>query len=324
MAKVGWGLIGCGDISGKRVAPALVELPKADLVAVNRRRSELIDDFAVKFGARRAYKTWRELLADAEIDAVYIATPVDLHAPMTIEAAELGKHVLCEKPMALSLRECDQMIRACSDNRVHLGIAYYRHFYPAISRIQKIIASGEIGELVFLQINAFEYFNPSSGDARHWFLEKEKAGGGPMFDFGCHRIQVLLDIVGKVEAVKSLLSKVTFEREVEDTATVILGFEGGVQATITVSHAACEAQDTLAIFGSIGSIHVPELNRGKISILTKKGQREEFHPPCSNLHQPLIADFCDAILENRSPRVGGDFGREVNRILSRIYSSTNA
>jgi predicted dehydrogenase len=324
VAKVRWGLIGCGDISRKRVAPALADLPQADLVAVNRARSELLGTFASEFGTRRTYQNWRELLKDDEIDAVYVATPVDLHAPMTIAAACSGKHVLCEKPMALSLEECDCMIQACRENAVHLGIAYYRHFYPVIQRTKQLISSGELGKVVLLQLNAFEYFNPSPGDPRHWFIEKNRAGGGPMFDFGCHRIQVLLDIVGTVQKVKAFFGRIVFEREVEDTATAILRCEGEIQATITISHGAFEAQDTLSIFGSRGSIHVPVLNRGTMKIVTEKGEREETHPASPNFHEPLIKDFCEAIMRNRSPQVDGKLGREVNRILSDLYRDGNS
>ncbi|MFN7621894.1 MAG: Gfo/Idh/MocA family protein [Acidobacteriota bacterium] len=94
--QIGWGLIGCGDIARKRVAPALRDLASSELVAINRARPELAEDFAREFGARRWYADWRELLRDPEVQAVYIATPVDLHAAQTIAAAEAGKHVLCE------------------------------------------------------------------------------------------------------------------------------------------------------------------------------------------------------------------------------------
>src|SRR5215813_12546487 len=120
--KLRWGLIGCGDISRKRVAPALRDIPESETIAVSRARTELAEAFAQEFGARRWYPDWRDLLGDPEIDAVYIATPVDLHCEQTIAAAEAGKHVLCEKPMAMNTAECDRMIIACRANHVRLGV----------------------------------------------------------------------------------------------------------------------------------------------------------------------------------------------------------
>src|SRR6185369_14041146 len=144
--------------------------------------------------AARSYADWHDLIVDPDVHAVYVATPVHLHSEQTIAAAEAGKHVLCEKPMAMNTAECDRMIAACRTNGVQLGIAYYRHFYPVVLRVKEIIASGEIGKLVLAQVNAFQRFNPQPGDDRHWLVEKAKAGGGPMMDFGCHRIEILLNL----------------------------------------------------------------------------------------------------------------------------------
>src|SRR5918911_4265141 len=155
-----WGLIGCGDIAHKRVAPALRDLHNCDLVAVSRADSDKAESFAREFGASRWYRDWRELIADEEVEAIYVATPVHLHAEQTIAAAEAGKHILCEKPMAMSVEECDRMIAACEANQVKLGVAYYRHHYPIIERIREILKTGEIGRPVIAQVNAFERFEP--------------------------------------------------------------------------------------------------------------------------------------------------------------------
>jgi predicted dehydrogenase len=323
MKKLGWGLIGCGDISRKRVAPALRDIPECELVAISRARRELAEEFAGEFGARRWYDDWRELIADEDVDAVYIATPVNLHAEQTIAAAAAGKHVLCEKPMAMDVAQCDRMIAACRANGVKLCVAYYRHFYSVIGRTMEIIESGEIGAPVVAQINAFEMFNPQPGQPRYWFVKKEQAGGGPMMDFGCHRIEVLMNIFGKIKSTKGVVDSILFEREVEDTAIACFEFENRMCAILTVTHAAFESQDTLEIFGSRGSIHIPVLNRGQLRVVSSTGERTELHPPHANIHQPLIEDFIRAVLENREPKVGGDVGREVARIEEDIYLIKN-
>jgi predicted dehydrogenase len=319
MKKLRWGLIGCGDISRKRVAPALNDLENCELVAVSRARAELAEAFAREFGAARWYAGWRELLADDEVEAVYIATPVSLHAEQTIAAAEAGKHVLCEKPMAMGVAECDRMVAACQAHGVRLGVAYYRHFYPAVARIKDLIAAGEIGRTVLAQVNAFERFDPAPGHPRRWFVERKLAGGGPMMDFGCHRIEVLMNLLGPVAGVHGFTASVLFEREVEDTAAALLRFAGGARGMLTVTHAAVEAQDTLDIFGSEGSIHVPVLNQGTVRIKSAGGERSESHTPHPNIHQPLIDDFARAVLEGREPKVGGSIGREVARVEEEIY-----
>ena len=316
---IGWGLIGCGDISRKRVAPALRDITGCELVAVSRGRAELAADFAREFGARRWYSNWRELLTDAAVDAVYIATPVDLHAEQAIAAAEAGRHVLCEKPMALTTAQCDRMIDACQANGVKLGIAYYRHFYPVIRRMKELLASGEIGTPVLTQINAFEMFNPPPGADRHWLLEPERSGGGPMMDFGCHRIEVLLNLLGPLVEVWSQHTTAALPRQVEDTSLASFRTSTGAIASLTVTHAAWEPQDTLVLFGSLGSLHVAALNLGQLTVRTAAGERVESHPPHPNIHQPLIEDFVAAIGENRPPLVDGHLGREVARIEDLVY-----
>ena len=310
-SKVRWGLVGCGDISRKRVAPALRDSVLCELVAVSRARAELAESFAREFGARRWYSDWRELLSDDEIDAVYIATPVHLHAEQTIAAAKAGKHVLCEKPMALNVGDCDRMIAVCRVNNVKLGVAYYRHFYPAVRRVKELVDSGELGVPVVVQINAFEWFDPVASDARSWLIKKDLSGGGPMFDFGCHRIEVLLDIFGNVRDVKAVLANTFFDREVEDVATAMLQFERGTCGTLTVTHAAREPQDTFDLFCTHGSIHISVLNEGTMRVVTSDGERIETHPNAKNIHQPLIEDFANAVLTKRDPVVTGEIGRAV-------------
>src|SRR5438552_12811514 len=142
---VRWGLIGAGDIVRKRVAGALKEARDSELVAVSRARADLVERFAREIGAPRWHASWRELVIDPDVDAVYVATPVRLHAEQTIAAAEAGKHVLCEEPMALDVAECERMIAAARASGVSLGVAYYRHLYPMVARLRVLIASGAIG-----------------------------------------------------------------------------------------------------------------------------------------------------------------------------------
>jgi predicted dehydrogenase len=320
MAGVRWGLIGAGDIARKRVAPALRDLPNCDLVSVSRSRSDLAELSAKEFGAHRSYSDWREQIVDDEIDAVYIATPVYLHSEQTISAAAAGKHVLCEKPMALTVAECDEMIGACRNNNVKLGVAYYRRFFPSIERARQMIAAGEIGGVVFTQINAFETFDPPPNDPRHWLIEKEKSGGGPMIDFGCHRLEVLVNLFGKPRRFRSLVSNDVLGREVEDTASALFQFENGTCATLSVTHAAVEPQDTLDIFGMKGSIHIPVLNAGEMIIRSGSVETTESHPPSANFHAPLITDFVNAVLNDGEPAIDGEIGRQISLMIEDIYS----
>ena len=321
-AEIGWGLIGCGDIAGKRVAPALRDTPGSVLVAVARARAERAADFAREHRARRWYADWREVIRDPEVRAVYVATPVRLHAEHAVAAAEAGKHVLCEKPMALDVAECERMCAAARAHGVRLGVAYYRHHYAIVGRLRALVASGEIGRPVLANVQAFEHFDPGPDHPRAWLLRRSESGGGPMMDFGCHRIEVLLDVLGPVaETIGFPTNAYLPHRDVEDTCVARLGFRSGAQAVLAVSHATRESRDSIEIFGTAGSAHVPVLNQGRLRIVTAEGAREEDHPPPSNLHQPLVADFVAAVQGQRPPTVTGEIGQEVSRVLAAIYAA---
>ena len=319
MSAVRWGLVGAGDIAERRVAPALVSAERSELAVVSRRRPELAEAFARRFGARRWHADWRDLVRDDEIDAVYIATPVALHAPIAIAAAAAGKHVLCEKPMALDVEECDRMVASAATAGVELGVAYYRHLYPIVQRIRQLLAEGAIGRPAMAQLNAFERFDPPRGHPRAWLLDPAQSGGGPMFDFGCHRIEVLLDLFGDVADVGALRGNVLFDRTVEDTAVVTLRFSPGPLAVVAVAHAAVEPQDTLDIFGSEGSLHVARLNGSTLRVVRGGTETIEQHPAPENAHLPLIQQFVDAVVGGGRPAVDGMAGRAVNQVLEAVY-----
>lgn len=320
MRLVGWGLVGCGDIAAKRVAAALRDSEGSALVTVARARADKAAEFAERHGARRWAADWRELLRDPEVDAVYLATPVRLHAEQAVAAAEAGKHVLCEKPMALDTGACERMIAAARTNGIRLGIAYYRHHYPVVARLREILASGEIGEPVLAEAQAFEPFDPGPEHPRAWLLRRGESGGGPMADFGCHRIEVLLDLLGPVADVHGFPANVRYrEREVEDTCTAHLRFRSGAVAILEVSHAAAEPRDTFGIFGTRGSAHVSVLNQGGLRVVAPGGTREERHPPHPNLHQPLVEEFVAAVRGGREPAVTGEVGLAVARVVARVY-----
>ena len=319
---VGWGLVGCGDIAARRVAAALRDSLGSTLVAVARARAELAEGFARAQGARRSYADWRALLADPEVDAVYIATPVLLHVEQAVAAAEAGKHVLCEKPMALDVAGAQRMVEVARDHGVTLGVAYYRHHYPVVGRLRELLASGEIGRPVFAQVQAFELFDPPPDHPRAWLLKRAEAGGGPMADFGCHRLEVLLDLLGPLEEARGFPTRVRFkEREVEDTCVAHLSFRSGAEAVLTVTHAAQESRDVVELFCTGGSAHVGVLNQGGLRIVNSNRVREERHPPHANLHQPLVEDFVAALREGREPAVTGEIGLEVSRVLAAIYGA---
>ena len=315
-----WGIIGCGDISQRSVAPAIHSLDNCQLVAASRKDPTLKQACSQDLGVETVFADWQEMVRQDNIDAIYVATPVFLHCKMVHAAAIAGKHVLCEKPMAMTTQECVRMIDVCRSNQVHLGIAYYRHFFPVIDRIKSLIESGAIGDVVMIQIDAFETFLPEKDHPRHWIMEPDKSGGGCLMDFGCHRIEILLNLFGKIRQVGGVTGNIYPQYGVvEDVAVTALSFESGACGAISLVRGGTSEKDTLFIQGTRGTIATEALNKGSIQITTKEGCREEKWFPHKNFHQPLIENFIQTIEENGSFAVNGQVGLEVHDIIATIY-----
>src|SRR5262245_44906432 len=222
-----WGIIGCGDIVRKRVGQAIQGDPESRLVAACRRDEAKLHEFCRTFGVERAYTLDIDLLNDPAIDVVYIATPVRLHAPQAIAAAQAGKHVLVEKPMARCAAECDSMIEACRRQRVKLGVAYYRRFYPVVARIKTLLAAGEIGRPVSISAITSSSFGMDLQAQRdgYWRVIRSEAGGGALMDIGSHRIDLFLDLCGGVADVKAYCESLGDAFDTEERATLLLRFQ---------------------------------------------------------------------------------------------------
>lgn len=319
---VKWGIIGCGDVARKRVARAIQNDPDSELVAVCRRNEEKLREFAEAFGTPIATTNADELLASPEVDAVYIATPVNFHCPQTLAAARAGKHVLVEKPMAMSVAECDQMIAACRNAGVQLGVAYYRPFYPVIKRMQELVEQGEIGSVLSVSATTCTPFAINSGDDGYWRVLPESGGGGALMDIGSHRLDLFLRMFGAIVDVKAHCGTVAATYDADDVATLALRFESGVHGILHCCFGAETDPDEFAILGTRGRLVSRPLNGGELIIEHDREHVVEQHPPASNFNSPLIADFSTAILESRPLFVTGEAGRAVNQIMEQAYASS--
>lgn len=315
--NVRWGLIGVGDIANKRVAAAIQADPNSELVAVCRRSELALQQFAEQFCVPHRFTNVDELLRLAEIDAVYIATPVDCHLPHTLAAARAGKHVLVEKPMALDPDQCEQMISACVEENVRLGVAYYRRFYPVVLRAQSLIASGQLGRI--LSIGCVTG-NPIRFRADDWRVIRARGGGGPLMDIGSHRLDIFLQLLGEVHSVQACMMD-SPDFDAEQVATVMVQFDNGAHGLLQSYFGTVDAPDRLEVIGTDGRITMEDLNQGDLVLHTAAGQTHESHPPAANLHGALIEDFSLALIQNRDPAITGQTGKTINVIMRKAYEN---
>ncbi len=322
MENIRWGLIGCGDVARKRVARAIQENFGCVLLAACRRNPQRLREFSDAFAVERRYTDAADLIRDPEIDAVYVATPVRSHLPLTLAAAAAGKHVLVEKPMAMSAKECGEMIRACEVAGVRLGVAYYRRFYPLVSRIEAILQEGIIGMPLGISAVTATPLAMSATDDGYWRIFHDDGGGGALMDVGSHRINLFLHLFGKIAQTKAICKTVAARYNVEDSAVLLFAFESGAVGTLQCHFGATDP-DEFAIIGTRGRLVARPLNGEQLFVEIDGEHSVENHPPVYNYNAPLIADFVDAIRESRPPRVDGREGCATNQIIDDAYADSN-
>lgn len=314
-----WGILGCGDVARRRVATAIQQNPDSILQAVCRRNQQKLQQFCDDFEVPDSYTDSQQLLDATNIDAVYVATPVYLHQPQTLLAAQQGKHVLVEKPMAMSVNECESMIEVCQQNQVKLGVAYYRRFYPVITRIGEILASGEVGQPLSVTAVTATPFNFQPGDDGYWRVLKEEGGGGALMDIGSHRIDLFQHLFGPIGEVAGFTSTLAADYVADNCTTLTMRFTSGVHAVLQCYFGATIDPDEFTILGTNGRLTVAPLNEGKLIVELADGRREELLPPHDNFNDPLIDDFVAAIAEDREPLISGAAGCGTNQVIEAAY-----
>ena len=284
-----WIVIGIGDIATRRVIPAIQAEGRSRLYGLVTRDPAKAAPFGV-----RVWESLDQALADPEVHAVYVGTPVFLHAPQTIKSLRAGKHVLCEKPMAMNEAEARNMVQVADETRKTFGVAYYRRTYPKLQRAKHLLAAGAIGKPVLAELTSHAWFDGQG--SRSWLVDPAKAGGGPLFDIASHRIDVLNFLFGQPLRVTAQLSNVVHHYAVEDNATVMIEYAGGVRGIVDVRWHSKVNRDECRIRGTDGEMELSPLN-GPDLIYTGA---HEILPPHANLHYPMLENFVDAV-EGKAP-----------------------
>jgi 1,5-anhydro-D-fructose reductase (1,5-anhydro-D-mannitol-forming) len=284
-----WIVIGIGDIATSRVIPAIQAEPRSHLYGLVTRNPAKAAPFNT-----RVWETLNPALADARIDAVYVGTPVFLHAAQAIQSLRTGKHVICEKPMAMNEAEARTLLQAAEQSGKTLGVAYYRRTYPKVQRAKQLLEAGIIGQPVLAELTSHGWFDGTG--MRSWLVDPAQAGGGPLFDIASHRIDVLNFLFGQPLRATGQLSNLVHHYPVEDNATVMIEYASGVRGVVDVRWHSRVKRDECRIRGTDGEMELSPLNGPD---LIYPGARENL-PPHPNLHYPMLENFVDAV-EGKRP-----------------------
>jgi len=334
MPTVKVGLIGSGFVSEIH-AEALKQVSSAEIFAVASPTADHSEKFAQRHHIPYSYKDYRKMLEMPELEAVILGLPNYLHAEACIDAAKAGKHVLCEKPLCMNLKEADQMIQACKKAGVILMYAEELCFTPKYVRAKQLVDEGALGK-VYLVKQSEKHFGPHSP----WFWDVELSGGGVLLDMGCHGIEFARWILGKPKATSVQAQLGTYVHKDrtrgEDNSILTVEFEGGAVALIEDSWAKRGGMDDRAeIYGSDGVTYADLLHGIALETFSEpgygyavekapqtKGWSFTVFEEIWNYGFPQeMAHFCDCVLKKKEPLETGEDGRAVLEIICAAYRS---
>jgi 1,5-anhydro-D-fructose reductase (1,5-anhydro-D-mannitol-forming) len=285
-----WGIIGCGDVCEVKSGPGFQKAEGSALVAVMRRDRAKAADFARRHGVPRFHDDAAALVADPEVDAIYVATPPSSHLEYTQLAASAGKPVYVEKPMSTTRAACEQMIAACARASVPLFVAYYRRALPRFVRVKQLLEAGAIGEVRGVSTLLTQPAPPAHHDrqALPWRVRPEIAGGGLFLDLAAHTLDLLDHLLGPISHAQGHASNRGGLYDAEDTVSGELSFASGVSGVGLWSFVAGQRIDRTEIFGSEGRISFATFDEAPVVLENAQGRQELTiaHPP--HVQQPLI------------------------------------
>jgi 1,5-anhydro-D-fructose reductase (1,5-anhydro-D-mannitol-forming) len=321
MPRLGWGIIGIGNIVRGTIAPAMVAEPQCELIAAVSRDQGRADQFVAEYGAGHAYTDYDEMLANPEVEAVYIATPNLQHPEQVIAAAHAGKHILCDKPLANSASDAARAVDSCREAGVKLGVNFHNRHLPWVQDASRMIGEGVIGDVkvVHLQVG--------SGPRHYtnWRADPDIAGLGSVHNVGVHGLDFLRVLLhaDPVE-VTAIFDREPGGGSVEMLALILLRFASGALVYYNCNESLLHPRNDITIYGSTGRIVGSGFTRsrsdGDLAVLTEAGESVTRYP-APDAHRRSLAAFTRAVLAGDEPNASGVDGLRSAQVCEAIARS---
>lgn len=321
--KIRWGVLGYARIARENVIPAMQRSSNSEFHAIASREEAKLAECRARFNVPKTFRGYDELLRDSEVDAVYIPLPNSLHREWTIKAAGHGKHVLCEKPLALTATECREMISACAANKVMLMEAFMYRYTDRTRRIIEVLRSGALGEIKFVS-STFRFLlaNPAS------IKLKPELGGGALYDVGCYPVNfiglVRDEIAGRVD--NSMPESVSAEcgrtGGVDMIFSALMKHPSGMVAAVNCGFNA-QKQVHSEIVGTRGALEIPDTfldNAGSLVLIVGE-ERREIPVAQSDRYRLEVEDFADAILRQRAPHFSLAETQRNAEVMDKLFAA---
>ena len=335
--KIRWGVWGAAGIARRRTIPeGIMKADNAVLAAVYDVNAVANQEVAAQFGVS-ARVTEDELLA-SDVEVIYVATPANLHCEQVIRAAHAGKHVLCEKPLGMTVAEGERMAAACIENDVKLGVGLMMRFHAQHREALRLIRAGAIGTPVFARAQLSCWYPPIEGA---WRQDPATGGGGSLMDLGGHCIDLLEMFFGRAARVYCTTAHLVQSYKSEDTSVVLIDFENGAKGVVDCLFNVPDesSKNRLELYGSLGSILAEgTIGQGEIGAMTaylqetgagyqaqqdrgSGGGFRSITPAPINMYRAEVEAFSQAVLNDGEPPVGVDIGLWSQKVLAACYQS---
>ena len=339
MKKLRFGIIGAGGIADRRMLPAMMLASNVEVTAVMEIDVELAEKIRAKYNAKYAYTDVEELVKNEEIDAVYIASPVVFHASQAMLAADYGKHILIEKPIAMNIGEGEKLLQYCAEKGVQIAAGFMMRFGTHIMRMKEAVQTGKLGQVVSGYSQFTAWFPESAGN---WRQEKEKSGGGCLMDMGVHCIDLIEYVTGsRVFEVAAFNDTATFSYDVEDSSTVLLKLSNGAQCVVQTNFNIPDevAKWRLEFFGTrgrlLGDTVIGQIDGGKLNAAfmdevagynaaqNHEGLLgEDIEVEFGNMYTREVESFADSILNGKPLLVPASDAVHVQKVAAAAYKSS--
>ncbi len=332
-----FGIIGCGGITDRRTIPGMLKSDRVNIIAVEDIDNGIAKDIAQKYGVDEYYTNEDDILKNDNIEAVYIGTPVYIHNEQIMKAADAGKHILCEKPLGLTVKQTEKIIEYCNKRRVTLQVGFMMRYHGYHIKAKQMIVNGELGQPVMGRGQLTCWYPVIDGA---WRQDPSKGGGGALMDMSIHTVDILRYLFGDVRAVSSFNGTLTHRYPVEDSGVILLLFENG-------AYGVCDsffnipdeaARGVLEVYGTKGSLiaegTISQAAGGRMVACLQKGDRKydaqqergeiktiELKADLKDMYMAEVEDFIDAVENNREPMNSGEEALENFRVIYAAYRS---
>ncbi|MBI2867711.1 MAG: Gfo/Idh/MocA family oxidoreductase [Chloroflexi bacterium] len=332
---IGFGLVGLGRHADLRLVPAIRGSRGARLTAVCSREMERAREFARRHDVPFVYDSLEEMLNNPNVQALCVASPNSLHAEHAIAAARRGKHVLCEKPMALHVEDCRAMLDQCHASKVKLGIGFHLRHHPVHGEARRLVLSGAAGPVPYAQGQwavgtPGQMGLPPRTGLMAWWSDPNMAGGAAMVSAGVHVIDLLCYMLNdRVAKVAAFTNGQTKKQPLESMAALLLQFRSGAMASVSASRIIPFPENSVVLYGNKLSLAARETLsmdfKGELEVVGPEGRRvigagAQQQPP-DQCYRWMVEDFVQSVKEGREPLASGADGLHNTEVMLAAFKS---